>query len=248
MRLFDAHFHIINPSYPLVENNGYLPPNFTIEDYITATNQYNIEGGAIVSGSFQAFDQEYLIDSLKTMGSDFFGVANIPFNITDQELIRLNSTNIAAVRFNLKRSSFENIKHIEYLSNYLYEKYAWHIEFYLDSKDLNSLKPILQNIPLFSIDHLGLSKDGLKDLYYWVEKGMKIKATGFGRIDFNPIPVMKSIYQINPKALMFGTDMPSTRVKVPFTNRDVKLIEDNFSTDELDRIFYKNALEWYRKV
>ncbi len=32
MQLFDAHFHIINPKFPLVENNGYLPPDFTVEN------------------------------------------------------------------------------------------------------------------------------------------------------------------------------------------------------------------------
>lgn len=24
MKIFDSHFHIINPKYPLFENNGYL--------------------------------------------------------------------------------------------------------------------------------------------------------------------------------------------------------------------------------
>jgi len=245
MKLFDSHFHIINLKFPLVENNGYLPPEFTVENYIDTTNNYNLTGGAIVSGSFQAFDQEYLIDTLKTLGNNFFGVANIPANITDKELEQLNNTNVVAVRFNVKRGGSKKTEHIEKLSNYLFDKYDWHTELYVDSKDLSSLKFVLQNIPKFSIDHLGLSHEGLKDLYYWVEKGVKIKATGFGRIDFDPIPVMKTIYQINPKALMFGTDLPSTRAKIPFSDKDVQLVTDNFSDDELENIFYKNAIEWY---
>lgn len=247
MKLFDAHFHIVNPKFPLLENNGYLPPEFTAEDYIRRTNSYDIAGGTIVSGSFQAFDQEYLIDALQTLGNNFFGVANIQANIVDDELERLNNANVVAVRFNIKRGGSEKIEHIEKLSNYLFEKYGWHTELYIDSKDLNSLKSVLQNIPHFSIDHLGLSKDGLNDLYYWVEKGVKVKATGFGRIDFDPIEVMKAIYQINPKALMFGTDLPSTRAKIPFSDKDVQLVRDNFSAGELENIFSKNALEWYRK-
>ncbi|MBW1619058.1 MULTISPECIES: amidohydrolase family protein [Empedobacter] len=248
MKLFDAHFHIINPKFPLVENNGYLPPKFTAADYLTTTSSYDIAGGAIVSGSFQAFDQEYLIDALQTLGNNFFGVANIPATIKDEELERLSNANIVAVRFNVKRGGSEKIEHIEKLSNYLFEKYGWHTELYIDSVDLSRLKSVLQNIPQFSIDHLGLSKDGLKDLYYWVEKGVKVKATGFGRIDFDPIEAMKTIYHINPKALMFGTDLPSTRAKIPFSDKDVQRVKENFSADELENIFYNNAFEWYSRV
>jgi predicted TIM-barrel fold metal-dependent hydrolase len=81
MKIFDAHFHIINPNYPLVKNNGYLPPTFTVDQYEKETNKFNICGGAVVSGSFQAFNQAYLIDALPKLGSNYCGVANIPVNV-----------------------------------------------------------------------------------------------------------------------------------------------------------------------
>ncbi|GJN95251.1 hypothetical protein NJB1907f44_31280 [Mycobacterium marinum] len=59
-RLFDAHFHIIDPSFPLIGNEGYFPPAFTIGDYRARTAGLGIRGGAVVSGSFQGFDQGYL--------------------------------------------------------------------------------------------------------------------------------------------------------------------------------------------
>lgn len=247
MKLFDSHFHIINPKFPLVENNGYLPPQFNVNDYLEATSAYEVIGGSVVSGSFQAFDQEYLIEALQTLGNNFVGVANIPFNVTNEEINRLSKANIVAVRFNVKRGGSEKIEHIEKLSNYLFDEYGWHTELYIDSNDLSSLKKVLQNIPKFSIDHLGLSETGLKDLYYWVEKGIKVKATGFGRIDFDALKAMKVINNINPEALMFGTDLPSTRAKIPFSDKDVQLIVDNFSETETEHIFYKNAVNWYKR-
>jgi predicted TIM-barrel fold metal-dependent hydrolase len=33
-RLFDAHFHIIDPRFPLIANRGYLPAAFTVADYV----------------------------------------------------------------------------------------------------------------------------------------------------------------------------------------------------------------------
>jgi len=247
MKIFDSHFHIINPKFPLVENNGYLPPNFTAENYTEQIKDFGIVGGAIVSGSFQKFDQEYLLDSLNKFGKNYFGVANIPIGLSIAELNRLNKSNVCAVRFNLKRGGSERLENLIELSNSLFDNYGWHTELYVDSKDLKNLKTILKKIPKFSIDHLGLSKAGLTELYYWAEKGVKIKATGFGRVDFNPISVMKKIYSINPNSLMFGTDLPSTRAKTPFTVKDLKLIQENFSDNEQKQIFYKNAIEWYRK-
>lgn len=158
---------------------------------------------------------------------------------------RLASVGVVAVRFNIKRGGSEKTAHITKLSNYLYDKYGWHTELYVDSKDLSSLKTVLQTIPKFSIDHLGLSHEGLNDLTFWIEKGVRVKATGFGRIDFDPLPVMKKIYDINPQALMFGTDLPSTRSDIPFSEKDVLLMTDNFSVDELENIFYNNAKGWY---
>jgi len=247
LKIFDSHFHIINPKFPLVENNGYLPPDFTVENYQNEVKDFGIIGGAIVSGSFQKFDQEYLFDSLKTLGENYFGVANIPIEMKKRELDKLNESNIRAVRFNLKRGGSESLENMVELSNKLYNTYGWHTELYIDSINLKELKTTLEQIPKFSIDHLGLSKGGLIDLYYWAEKGVKIKATGFGRVDFNPITIMKKIYSINPNSLMFGTDLPSTRAKERFTAEHLKRLKDNFSEDEQRKILYQNANDWYGK-
>lgn len=246
MKFFDAHFHIMNPVFPLVGNNGYLPPAFTTDDYHAVTREYQLAGGVVVSGSFQAFDQEYLIDALQKLGDQYYGVANIPVGIGDERLNRLRDARVVAVRFNLKRGGSEKLEHITSLSSRLYDTYGWHTELYVDSKDLGALKSILQGIPKFSIDHLGLSAQGLKDLYYWIERGMKVKATGFGRLDFDPLPVMKTICSINPHALMFGTDLPSTRAAIPFSQQDIQLISDNFSGEEQENIFFRNAENWYK--
>lgn len=247
MKIFDSHFHIINPKFPLVANNGYLPPQFTVENYCEKVKDIGIAGGAIVSGSFQKFDQEYLLDSLKIFGENYFGVANIPIGMNKNELERLRQSNIQAVRFNLKRGGSESLENLVELSNRLYDSHGWHTELYVDSKDLKDLKTTLEQIPKFSIDHLGLSKTGLMDLYHWAEKGVKIKATGFGRLDFNPIDVMKKIHKINPSSLMFGTDLPSTRAKTPFTFDHLRMITGSFSESEQEKILYQNAVDWYGK-
>ncbi len=184
-RLFDSHLHIIDSNYHLVPNNGYLPDSFSVYDYQERTKNYNIVGGAIVSGSFQAFDQDYLLDALKKLGLTFVGVTQLPATVSNDKLMRLNEAGVRAIRFNLKRGGSESIENLERFSKRVYDIVGWHSELYIDAKEIPVLYKILIKLPSVSIDHLGLSKTGLKYLFKLVEHGIIVKATGFGRIDFN---------------------------------------------------------------
>ncbi|MFV5768364.1 amidohydrolase family protein [Mammaliicoccus sciuri] len=94
MKIFDAHFHIIDFNYEVKENNGYIPPSYLTEDYQEETQDMNIAGGAIVSGSFQGFDQQYLLKALSDLGSDFCGVTQLPYSVSDEEIVSLNDKGI----------------------------------------------------------------------------------------------------------------------------------------------------------
>lgn len=59
-KVFDTHLHIIDPAHPLQENNGYMPDPFTVADYQERIEGLNIQGGAVVSGSFQALTRAIL--------------------------------------------------------------------------------------------------------------------------------------------------------------------------------------------
>ncbi len=51
----------------------------------------------------------------------------------------------------------------------------------LDATLLLSLEPVFAKLPAVSIDHLGMSTRGLRYLLNLVDRGAKVKATGFGR-------------------------------------------------------------------
>ena len=97
-----------------------------------------------------------------------------------------------------------------------------------------------------SIDHLGLGKEGLPELYHLAEKGVRVKATGFGRLDFDPKPVIRRLYEIHPDILLFGTDLPSTRAPSPFKKEDLTIIKESLVHPEaIERVLEKNAQAWY---
>jgi predicted TIM-barrel fold metal-dependent hydrolase len=247
MRIFDAHFHIIDFDFPIIENQGYLPPNYGVEDYQNETAVLNVLGGAIVSGSFQGFDQEYLLNALKQMGTTFCGVTQLPFTVKDDEIINLNEKGVKALRFNIKRGGSEDLSKLDYFARRVYDLVGWHSELYIDAKELPEIASTIEKLPAISIDHLGLSEEGLPHLLKLIDKGIHVKATGFGRVELNVDNALKSIYKTNPDALMFGTDLPSTRVKRPFKYADIELIHHLFDEQATDKIQYTNALKWYFK-
>jgi len=246
-QLFDSHFHIIDPSFPLTPNKGYLPDAFTAHDYQKQIQQLglNVTGGAVVSGSFQAFDQAYLIDALQKLGSNFVGVTNLAHDATDEEIIQLNQAGVRAVRFNLYRGGSENVKHLKSTAKRIHELVNWHVELYVDSSDLKTLSPILLSLPKVSIDHLGLSKTGFNDLVALAEKGVHVKATGFMRVDFDVATALKTLYKANPDALMFGTDLPGTRAPRVFNLSDLAIIQNNFDKEAAHKILCGNAMVFY---
>jgi predicted TIM-barrel fold metal-dependent hydrolase len=247
MKVFDTHLHIIDKGFPLISNQGYIPDYFSCKDYLKSVDSLDVIGGAIVSGSFQGFDQSYLIDAIKTLGENFVGVTQLPYDTSDEEIIRLNELGVRALRFNVNRGGSEDISRLDYFSRRVYELVNWHTELYINSNQLSEVITIIERLPAVSIDHLGLSKRGFMDLLSLVEKGIKVKATGFGRIDFDPIEAIKTIYSLNPDALMFGTDLPSTRAERPFQLSDIDLIINALEEQQAEKVLYKNALNWYLK-
>ncbi|MCL1126975.1 amidohydrolase family protein [Shewanella surugensis] len=244
--LFDSHFHIIDDQYPLIPNQGYLPDSFTVQSYLKRTSDYQICGGAVVSGSFQGFDQNYLINTLKQLGPQFFGVTQLPASTTDPQIIKLHQSGIRALRFNLKRGGSEDIAHLSRMAHRVYELVGWHVELYIDSSDLAILYTQLTNLPAVSIDHLGLTKTGFNTLIKLAEKGIKVKASGFSRINFDVKTALTTLYTANPSALMFGTDLPSTRAPIPYQDNDFITVIDTLGEEAANAIFSQNALDFYQ--
>lgn len=245
-KYFDCHFHIIDKNFPVVANQGFMPDAFTAEDYQARTKEIDLCGGAVVSGSFQELDQTYLYHALKVLGPTFVGVTQVPQTISDQELKDLNNAGVRAVRFNVKRGGSEDIRHLENFARRVHKLVGWHTELYIDSTDLAPLFDTLVSLPAVSIDHIGLSQAGFPTLLKLVEKGVRVKATGFGRVNFDVASALKDIYAANPKALMFGTDLPSTRAPRPYLDSDYDLVLDALGEEKAANVFYKNAIGFYR--
>ena len=123
---------------------------------------------------------------------------------------------------------------------------GWHIELYVDAATLGSSVGRLLALPAVSIDHLGLSQAGVPTLLRLAEGGVRVKATGFGRVDFDVRPVLRELYSSNPDALMFGTDLPSTRAGTAFSDDDLAQVLAEFDDVQAGKVLYENAMRFYR--
>jgi len=242
--LFDAHFHVVEPGFSLVPNQGFVPDPFPCAEYLRYARRLGIAGGAVVAGSFQGFDRTWLVAALENLGPAFVGVAQLPADVTDAEILDLDARGVRAVRFNLNRGGTAH--DLDRLARRVHDLAGWHVELHADASDLGELEATLAGLPRVVIDHLGLSSAGLPRLLRLVGRGVAVKATGFGRLDFDPRDALRRIAAVDPGALLLGTDLPSTRAPRPFADADVDLLREVLDDELFTRATRANALALYR--
>jgi predicted TIM-barrel fold metal-dependent hydrolase len=124
----------------------------------------------------------------------------------------------------------------------------WHAEIYADSAALKPHVAKLSKLPQIVIDHMGMTEQGLPVLLDLVDAGAKIKVTGFGRVSMNVPKALELIAARNSNALMFGTDLPSTRAKRPFEAEDIALIRNVLGPINAQKTLWSNAVGLYRPL
>lgn len=244
--VFDAHCHIIDTRYPIIANQGYTPPSFPLEAYQQQTRPLGVTAGAIVSGSFHGNDQTYLRALLPRLGPRWVGVTQVAPDVPDEEITSLAAIGVRALRFNIFRGRIDAVDDIVSLANRAHAAGHWHAEIYADAAALRPHVGKLSKLPQIVIDHMGMTEEGLSVVLDLVDAGARIKATGFGRVTMNVSRAIERIAARNPNALMFGTDLPSTRAKRPFEVADIALVKDVLGPALSKRALWDNAVSLYR--
>jgi predicted TIM-barrel fold metal-dependent hydrolase len=245
-KVFDTHFHIIDPRFPVMENQGFLPPIFTVDDYLTRTAALGIKAGTVVAGSFQGVQTQYMYDALDKLGPTFVGVIQLQATVTDEEILKLNAAGVRALRFNLYRGGSAGIEDLDRLARRVHEVAGWHVELYIDASNIGPIFDTLAELPKASIDHLGMTQAGVPALLKLAERGLKVKATGFGRTEVDVPATLRDLAHANPECLMFGSDLPSQRARRPFEAADMDLIADTLGDSLARKALWDNAAAFYR--
>ena len=162
----------------------------------------------MVSGSFQGFDQTYLLDALERLGPGFVGVTQLPPSVADAEILALDAAGVRAVRFNLHRGGALDVD----LALRVHELAGWHAELY--ATDLPAHEERVRELPRLCIDHLGMNPEGRAAT---ARLGAIVKATPRFAGDLRAV---------DPSKLLFGTDLPGTRAPRPFERADLDRVAE----------------------
>jgi predicted TIM-barrel fold metal-dependent hydrolase len=244
--VFDAHFHLFDPTYPIDANGGYMPAAFIQADYQRLATPLGICSGVLVGSSFQGYRQDWLCDALTKLGTEWVGITQLPMDVSDEEILRLAKFGVRGIRFNIYRGDEISMDQLVALSQRAFDLAGWHPELYLDASQIRAHVPQLSKLRRLVIDHLGMSEAGLPVLLDLVDAGAKVKASGFGRVNLDVPRALERIARRSPDALMFGSDMPSTRAKRPFQASDIQLIQSILGQELARKALWSNGRSLYR--
>lgn len=65
-------------------------------------------------------------------------MTQVPAGISDAELLALDAAGVRALRFNLKRGGSAQADQLEAMALRVFELAGWHVELYVDSRELGS--------------------------------------------------------------------------------------------------------------
>lgn len=224
--IIDAHFHIFDPRFPAPGHAGYHPPDFTVAQYRAATAPLGVVGGVLVAASTHGLDPAPLLAALRELGPAFVGVAAADPGCSDATLLALAAQGVRGLRHNLYRGAGYDLEAALDFSDRAHAVAGLHSQIYADFATLLPARLWLRRMaPRLVIDHLGMTEAGLPLVLDLAEAGAHVKATGFGRVELDPVAAMAAIARVAPGALLFGTDLPSTRARRPFEAADIALAE-----------------------
>ncbi|MFC7739439.1 amidohydrolase family protein [Roseomonas sp. GCM10028921] len=245
--MIDAHFHIFDPRFPLPGNNGYTPPAFSVQDYRAAIAGFDLQGGVVVAASTHGLDPAPLVAAVDELGQGYVAVINADPALSDEVLHALAGAGVRGLRHNLYRGVASSVQDGLSLAERAWSVAGLHTQIYADTAQLRPFVGRLAKLgSRLVIDHLGMTEAGLPVVLDLVDAGAKVKATGFGRVSLDVPSALERIADRSTSALMFGTDLPSTRAARPFQASDVTLLQEVLGPDLAAAALHGNASAYYR--
>lgn len=107
MPQFDCHAHVYERVYTAVDNQRYLPTAIAPgKEWLAHHAANGVEGGVIVQISFFGTDNSELLTALRTYGTERYrGIAVVPFEMGEEEMLALKDEGIRGVRWNLVKGA-----------------------------------------------------------------------------------------------------------------------------------------------
>jgi predicted TIM-barrel fold metal-dependent hydrolase len=237
----DAHCHVFGPAvyFPYAGDRSYTPPDAPLAKYLKLLDTLGCDRGVLVQGSAHGRDNSAMFDALEREPKRLRGVAVADADTPADELRRWHARGVRGLRFN----HFFRDGQLHYRGGVplaaarvlapVMRELGWHLQLWIDVKDLADTIPILKSIGLpVVIDHmgrtdaqLGTSAPGFQSLLRLVgDGGCWVKLSGAHRVsrqapDYpDAHEFHEALVAANPDQLVWGSDWPHPRMEGEMPN------------------------------
>jgi predicted TIM-barrel fold metal-dependent hydrolase len=234
----DTHAHVFGPAdkFPYAAERSYTPPDAPLAMYLGMLDTLGFERGVLVQGSAHGRDNSAMLDAFARQPQRLRGVTVADADIAPAELRRWHGLGVRGLRFNhffrggqLHYRGGVTLDAAKVLAPILRDL-GWHIQLWIDVKDLPDTIPTLKEIGLpVMIDHMGrtdaragVGAPGFLSLLRLVgDGGCWVKLSGAHRVSDNAPdypeakPLCQALVAANPEQLVWGGDWPHPRMETP---------------------------------
>jgi predicted TIM-barrel fold metal-dependent hydrolase len=227
----DAHCHVFGPvdRFPYAADRHYTPPEAPAETLTALHKHLGIQRAVLVQASAHGTDNRAMLDAIARDPQKRRGVAMLPANASDTELLRLHAGGVRGVRYNFVRHlggppAYSTVERMARRISPL----GWHLVLHLDAADLVGHGPFLRALPVpFVIDHMGRVSAGdglaqpaferllalLGETHAWVKvSGPERVSSALG--DYaDAVPFAAALIRQAPDRVLWGTDWPHPNVR-----------------------------------
>src|SRR5262245_4101306 len=195
----DAHCHVFGPAdkFPYAADRSYTPPDAPLAKYLAMLATVGMSRGVLLKGSAHGADNSAMLDALSREPTRLRGVAVADETVPAAELKRWHALGVRGLRFN----HFFRDGQLHYRGGITLEaarklapvmqELGWHLQLWIDVKDLPDTIPILKAIGLpVVIDHMGrtdaragIATPGFQSLLRLIgDSGCWVKVSGAHRL------------------------------------------------------------------
>ncbi|MDO9412435.1 MAG: amidohydrolase family protein [Pseudolabrys sp.] len=222
----DAHFHVFGPGarFPYAPSRTSTPADATKEDLFALHKRLGFEHGVIVHTAAHGMDNAVTADALAATKGAYRGIGLVPIDVTDAELMRLDTAGFRGARFHY----MPHLGHSTPIADVIafgkrLASIGWHLQIHMAAELIGELSPALSASPVpVVIDHmgridasLGLDQPAFQHLlrlmdsaHVWMKVSGADRSTALGPPYVDAVPFARKLAADFPDRVVWGTDWP----------------------------------------
>lgn len=262
----DAHCHVFGPAarFPFAPERTYTPVDAPWETLVALHERLGLDRTVLVQASCHGRDNSAMLDAIAKSGGTCRGVAMVGRDITDSELDRLHEGGVRGIRFNFVThlGKDADLGAVRDLAGRI-GRLGWHAVVHFDADRLETLAPVLKELPVpMVIDHMGrvdaskgldqpaygMLLDLMEDDRFWVKVCGAERVTRQGPPYDDAVPFAADLVARFPDRTLWGTDWPHPNIKkdMPDDGALVDLLSRIApDPDRLERLVVTNPTRLY---